>query len=212
MDQARQDAAEERLRLLAEEVRQCHRCQLRRSAQHVVFGEGNPRAALVFVGEGPGAEEDRLGRPFVGAAGQLLDKMLAAMGMTRFEHAYILNIVKCRPPGNRIPTEAERLACRPHLDAQMTLIDPIIVVLLGSTALQTLIDPAARISRWRGRWIVRDNRWFMPTYHPAALLRNPEWKRPVWADLKQVLDKYRALVDPNHESPYYPLPPRDIRS
>ena len=183
----------------------CHACGLRAGASQVVFGEGCAGARLVLIGEGPGAEEDRQGRPFVGAAGQLLDKMLAAVGMSRFEHVYILNVVKCRPPGNRAPAEDEADACRRHLDGQLAIIDPPIVVLLGATALKSLIDPNARITRMRGQWIERDGRWWMPTYHPAALLRNPEWKRPAWEDLKPVLDKYREVVNPLHESAYYPL-------
>ncbi|MBX5467745.1 MAG: uracil-DNA glycosylase [Firmicutes bacterium] len=183
----------------------CRRCELRAGAHGVVFGEGSPAARVVFCGEGPGAEEDRLLRPFVGAAGRLLDQMLAAMGFERFRDVYILNVVKCRPPQNRIPTEEEREQCRPNLLAQLRIINPVIIVLLGATAVQTLIDPAARITRVRGQWFERDGRWLMPTYHPAALLRNPAWKREAWEDLKRVLDKYRELVDPGHDTPYYPL-------
>ena len=185
-------------------VVQCRSCALRTGCSGVVFGEGAPTARLVFCGEGPGAEEDRLGRPFVGAAGQLLDKMLAACGWDRFQHAYILNVVKCRPPGNRTPTPEEREACRPNLDAQLRLLQPRIVVLLGATALQTLIDPGARITRMRGAWIQKDGVWYMPTYHPAALLRNPDLKKDAWADLKRVIDKYRELIDPAHYTAHYP--------
>lgn len=158
----------------------------------------------MFIGEGPGAEEDRLGRPFVGAAGKLLDQMLAAMGFGRDRNVYIANVVKCRPPGNRAPSEDERAACRPHLDAQMRIINPAIVVLLGATAVQTLADPEAKVTKIRGQWIVRNGTWMMPTFHPAALLRNPSWKRDSWEDLKRVIEKYRELVDPTHFSPYYP--------
>lgn len=193
---------------LSEVVRACRNCGLRQQARGVVFGEGAPTARIVFCGEGPGAEEDRLLRPFVGAAGKLLDQMLRAMGFDRFRNAYILNVVKCRPPGNRAPTEEERERCRPNLEAQLALIRPAIVVLLGATAIQAFIDPGARVSRVRGQWVVRDGRWLMPTYHPAALLRNPGWKREAWEDLKKVIDKYRELVDPAHDTPYYPLPKR----
>lgn len=186
-------------------VLQCGACALRSSAQQVVFGEGNPDARLVFIGEGPGAEEDRLGRPFVGAAGQLLDKMLGAMGMDRFEHVYILNVVKCRPPGNRAPLVEETGRCRRHLDGQLHILNPMIVVLLGNTALQSLLDPGLRVTRSRGQWVKRDGRWWIPTYHPAALLRAPELKRPVWEDLKRVVDKYREVIDPSHDTPHYPL-------
>jgi uracil-DNA glycosylase family 4 len=185
-------------------VSQCRRCGLRDGCSGVVFGEGNPAARLVLCGEGPGAEEDRLLRPFVGAAGQLLDRILAACGWDRFTHVYILNVVKCRPPGNRIPTPEERLACRPNLDAQLRILQPKIMVLLGATALQTLIDPGARITKMRGQWIEKDGVWYMPTYHPAALLRNPNLKKDAWSDFKQVIDKYRELIDPAHRSPHYP--------
>lgn len=184
-------------------VAECHSCGLRTTCSGVVFGEGNPAARLVLCGEGPGAEEDRLQRPFVGAAGQLLDKILAACGFDRFQHTYILNVVKCRPPGNRIPTEEERAACLPNLKAQLRILQPQIVVLMGATAVQTLLDPFARITRIRGTWQQRDDVWYMPTFHPAALLRNPTWKKDAWHDFKLVIDKYRELVDPAHKSPYY---------
>ncbi|PZN09388.1 MAG: uracil-DNA glycosylase [Bacillota bacterium] len=185
-------------------VKGCTRCRLRAGCRGVVFGDGNPRARVMLIGEGPGADEDRLGRPFVGRAGQLLDRILAACGFERQRHVYIANIVKCRPPGNRTPTPDERAACLPNLRAQMRLVNPVIVVLLGSTALQALIDPAARITRARGRWIEKDGVWYMPTYHPAALLRNPSLKREAWHDFKLVIDKYRELVDPDHYSPHHP--------
>jgi DNA polymerase len=194
------------LETMRPEVLGCRQCGLRHQASQVVFGEGSPTARLVFIGEGPGMEEDRQGRPFVGAAGQLLDKMLAAIGMTRFEHVYILNVVKCRPPGNRTPLPEEIASCYPHLQRQLDILDPLIVVLLGATPTRTLLDPQIRITQVRGQWVYRDNRWWMPTFHPAALLRRPEWKRGAWSDLKMVLDKYRQLVDPNHDSVYYPLP------
>lgn len=190
---------------LKPQVLACWSCRLRNGASQVVFGEGSPEARLAFVGEGPGGEEDRQGRPFVGPAGKLLDQMLTAMGMNRFEHVYILNVVKCRPPGNRAPDPEEAGRCRTHLDRQLEIIDPDIVVLLGSTAGREMLDPELRISKARGRWIFREGRWWMPTYHPAALLRNPSLKRAVWSDLKQVIDKYRELVDPAHHTPHYPV-------
>lgn len=189
---------------LEQVVKGCTACGLRAGCRGVVFGDGNPSARLMLIGEGPGADEDRLGRPFVGRAGQLLDRILAACGFDRQRHVYIANIVKCRPPGNRTPTPEERAACLPNLRAQMRLVQPVIVVLLGATALQALIDPAARISRARGQWIVRDGVWYMPTYHPAALLRNPALKRECWHDFKKVIDKYRELVDPAHVAPHHP--------
>lgn len=184
-------------------VQGCRACGLRAGCSGVVFGEGCSDAHLVCCGEGPGAEEDRLLRPFVGAAGQLLDKILAASGFGRTRNAYILNVVKCRPPGNRVPEPGERAACRPNLDAQLRIIKPQIVVLLGATALQTLINPDARITRLRGQWLQKDGVWYMPTYHPAALLRDPSKKKETWHDFKLVIDKYRELVDPGHVSPHY---------
>lgn len=186
-------------------VGQCRRCGLRGGCNGVVFGEGSPTAKLVLCGEGPGAEEDRLLRPFVGAAGQLLDKILAACGFDRFGHVYILNVVKCRPPGNRVPTPEEREACRPNLDAQLRILKPQIVVLMGATALQGLINPEARITRMRGQWIQQEGVWYMPTYHPAALLRTPSLKKDAWHDFKLVIDKYRELIDGQHDTPHYPL-------
>lgn len=189
---------------LQREVLGCQRCGLRAGCRQVVFGEGNPGARLLCIGEGPGGDEDIQGRPFVGKAGQLLDRIIAASGFRR-EDLYIANIVKCRPPGNRTPTPEERAACLPNLQAQLRLIRPQIIVLMGATALQAMIDPEARITRLRGQWLQRGDVWFMPTYHPAALLRNPEYKKPCWEDWKRVIDKYRELVDPRHHTPHYPV-------
>ena len=166
---------------LQEQVAGCTRCNLRAGCTRVVFGEGNPGARLMLIGEGPGADEDRMGRPFVGKAGQLLDKILEAAGLERFTHTYIANVVKCRPPGNRVPRPDEAARCLPWLYRQIELVSPGIIVLLGSTALQNLIDPAARITEMRGRWLVsKSGIKIMPTYHPAALLRDVSKKRPVW--------------------------------
>lgn len=179
---------------LRREVEGCARCPLAQGRTNVVFGEGNPHARLMLVGEGPGAEEDRLGRPFVGAAGQLLDRILAAAGITR-EEVYIANIVKCRPPGNRVPLRAEAEACLPWLERQIQLINPRIIVVLGSTALQYLVDPQARITVFRGRWVEKGGIRIMPTYHPAALLRDPTKKRDAWEDFKKIRDAYREIVN-----------------
>jgi len=187
---------------LKEKVLNCSQCKLRAGCQHVVFGEGNPEAKIMLIGEGPGQEEDRLGRPFVGRAGQLLDRILEVCGFERFTHTYIANIVKCRPPQNRIPLPDERAACLPYLRQQMEIIKPQILVLLGATALQGLIDPAAKITKMRGQWLDWNGYKVMPTYHPAALLRNPGLKREAWDDFKQVAAMYRELVDANHYSPY----------
>lgn len=187
---------------LEQMVRHCSRCGLRSGCSQVVFHDGVPSSKLMLVGEGPGQDEDRLGRPFVGKAGQLLDKILQAAGFDRTRDVYIANVVKCRPPGNRAPTPEEREACWPNLRAQIRLVQPQIIVLLGATALQALIDPRAGITRLRGQWIEREGIWYMPTFHPAALLRDPEKKRPVWEDMKQVVRKYRELVDPAHPCQY----------
>jgi DNA polymerase len=173
---------------LLSDIATCERCRLCQGRTQTVPGEGNPRARLLLIGEGPGREEDRLGRPFVGAAGQLLEKMLAAIGLTR-DDVYIANVVKCRPPENRTPEADEIAACLPHLRAQTALIRPRVIVLLGATALRAVVGDSARITRDRGKWMERKGVWMMPTFHPAALLRDEGKKRPVWEDLKLVRDK-----------------------
>jgi DNA polymerase len=177
---------------LAAEAADCSRCVLRNSASQVVFGQGNPRAALMFIGEGPGAEEDKQGQAFVGAAGQLLDKILAAIDLSR-EEVYIANIVKCRPPENRTPNAKEAANCLPYLTQQIALIQPKIIVCLGSVAAQTLIDPHQKISQMRGTWHVKNGIRYIATFHPAALLRDPSRKRPVWEDMKKVRDAYQKI-------------------
>lgn len=193
---------EEAIQQLKDRVLICHRCALREGCSQVVFGEGSLKGGLMVIGEGPGQDEDRLGRPFVGRAGQLLDKILESGGFSRMEQVYIGNIVKCRPPGNRVPLPEERASCMPFLMEQIAIVDPKIIVLLGATALQGLIDPQAKIGVSRGKWLEWEGRWVMPTYHPAALLRNPSLKRVVWEDIKQVVGKYRELVNPSHQSEY----------
>ena len=168
----------------------CRRCALREGCRGVVFGEGNPAAKLMLIGEGPGADEDLLGRPFVGKAGLLLDKILAAVDLERFRDAYIANVVKCRPPGNRAPRPEEAENCLPWLYRQMELISPKVIVLLGATALQNLIEPKAKITQMRGQWLTsKSGIRIMPTYHPAALLRDASKKRPVWEDFQQIRDE-----------------------
>jgi DNA polymerase len=191
------------LRGLEDEVAGCQRCGLRAGCQRVVFGEGVPGKGLMVVGEGPGQEEDKSGRPFVGRAGRLLDLILESGGFSRTENTYVANIVKCRPPGNRVPLPEERAACMPYLLEQIRLVEPKIVILLGATALQGLIDPKGKIGACRGQWQTWRQIAVMPTYHPAALLRNPGLKLTVWEDLKLVIDRYRELVAPGHSSPYY---------
>lgn len=182
-------------------VADCTRCGLHEGRTNAVFGMGNPYADIMVIGEGPGRDEDLQGLPFVGKSGQLLDKILEACGFSREEHVYIANIVKCRPPANRDPEPEERLACLPWLYYQISYIKPQIIVLLGGTALKGLIDPEAKITKVRGQWMEWDDFLVMPTYHPSALLRNPELKKEAWEDFKQVVRKYRELVDPDHHAP-----------
>jgi DNA polymerase len=185
------DAGERRrqLKLLADEVATCTRCPLHEARQQTVFERGSPEAELVFVGEGPGAQEDAQGLPFVGPAGQLLDKMIAAMGYQP-DDVYICNIVKCRPPRNRKPTEDEIAACTPYLRRQLELVQPRVMVALGATGVQGLLGTTTGITRLRGTWkLYRGRVPLMPTFHPAYLLRSPEKKRDVWSDLKEVMSK-----------------------
>jgi uracil-DNA glycosylase family 4 len=155
-----------------------------------VFGVGNPKARLIFVGEGPGADEDRIGEPFVGRAGQLLNVMLPSIGMRR-EDVYIANIVKCRPPGNRDPQPDEAATCMPFLKRQIELIKPSVIVLLGRIAARFLLGTTAPISSYRGRWTVWHGYDVLPTYHTAYLLRNPIAKRESWSDLKKLKQRLR---------------------
>ncbi len=174
---------------IAGQIRVCTACPLHASRKNTVPGEGNPnRPDILFVGEGPGADEDAQGRPFVGAAGQLLDKMIAGMGYKR-EEVFIANIVKCRPPGNRVPLPEEMNACVPYLKAQIALIKPKIIVALGKTAVQGLLREKVAITKFRGTWCKYEGIDLMPTYHPSFLLRSPSHKGEAWADLKTVLAK-----------------------
>ncbi len=177
------------------ELGDCQRCKLAPSRQNIVYGVGNPNAALVFVGEAPGAEEDKQGEPFVGAAGQLLTKMIEAMGFGR-DDVYICNILKCRPPGNRNPEPDEVLACEPFLKKQLAALDPKIIVCLGKFAAQCLLKSDMAISRLRGEWKRYEGIRLMPTFHPAYLLRNPPAKKEVWADLKLVMAELDRLGIP----------------
>ncbi|MHB1315587.1 MAG: uracil-DNA glycosylase [Christensenellales bacterium] len=173
---------------LYQSINQCHSCKLCETRLHTVPGEGDHKARLLFVGEGPGEKEDEQGRPFVGKAGMLLDKMITAIGMQR-QDVYIANIVKCRPPNNRVPGEEEALACLPYLRAQTALIHPRVIVCLGATAARYIIDPSVRITRDRGEWTERKGYYLMATYHPAALLRDPSKKREAWEDFQKIRDK-----------------------
>ncbi len=185
---------------LEEEVLQCRKCSLALTRHHVIFGEGNPHAPVFLIGEAPGREEDMNGRPFVGRSGQLLDKILAACGFTRQQHVYISNIIKCRPPGNRVPAPRERADCLPFLLQQIDIIQPSMLVLLGSTALKSLLGPEQCITRTRGTWMEWNGHLTIPVYHPSALLRNPALKRDTWEDFKKIVFKYRELIDPSHYS------------
>jgi DNA polymerase len=169
-----------------EDLGDCTRCRLHKQRHKIVFGAGNPRAELVFVGEGPGHDEDIQGLPFVGRAGKLLTQMIEAMGLKR-EDVYICNVVKCRPPENRRPEDDEVAACSPYLFRQLDVIAPKAIVCLGATAAQSLLNTKDSISRFRGNWLDYRNTKLMATYHPAYLLRNPAAKGEVWKDLQKVM-------------------------
>jgi uracil-DNA glycosylase family 4 len=168
------------------ELGECRRCKLAKGRTTLVFGVGNPRAEILFVGEGPGADEDLQGEPFVGRAGQLLTKMIEAMGFSRDE-VYIANVVKCRPPNNRDPEPDEIAACEPFLKAQIAAVQPKVIVALGRFAVQTLLRDPTPITRQRGAWRDYEGVRLMPTFHPAYLLRNPPEKAKAWEDLKAVV-------------------------
>lgn len=188
-----------------EEVREvlgeCTRCKLAKLGRtNVVFGVGNPAADVMFIGEGPGADEDRQGEPFVGKAGQLLTKIIeGGMGLSRAD-VYIANIVKCRPPQNRDPEPDEVETCRPFVEAQIRLIQPKVIVTLGRYASQTLLGTTTSMTQLRGKWQEYDGIAVMPTFHPAYLLRNPAGKRPVWEDIQEVLKFLGRSIPPRGSS------------
>ncbi len=175
-----------------EELGDCRRCKLHSTRTQIVFGSGNPQAKLVFVGEGPGRDEDLQGQPFVGLAGQLLTKIIQAIQLTRQE-VYIANIIKCRPPGNRNPEPDEIGACEPFLMKQLEAIRPKLICALGTFAAQTLLKTDEKISLLRGRFHPYHGILLMPTYHPAFLLRNPNYKRDVWEDMKKIKKEYEQV-------------------
>jgi DNA polymerase len=183
-------AKQTRLDAVRAEIGDCRRCTLCEKRSHIVFGEGSPDARVVFVGEGPGEEEDRSGRPFVGRAGELLTKMIEAVGWRR-EDVYICNIVKCRPPGNRDPLPLEVSTCEPFLAAQLRAIEPAAIVTLGKPAISALLGRVVPITKIRGRWLEWQGVPVMPTYHPAYLLRNytRETRQAVWDDLRAVRER-----------------------
>jgi DNA polymerase len=167
----------------------CRRCKLCHGRSTIVFGAGHPRARLMFVGEGPGQEEDRAGEPFVGAAGHLLNRIIEAIALRR-EDVYIANVVKCRPPGNRLPEPDEIAACLPFLRRQIAAIRPLFICTLGGCAAQTLLETSEAVSRLRGRFFDFEGIRLLPTFHPAYLLRNPEKKREVWEDMKLLMKEF----------------------
>ncbi len=169
-------------------VGDCTRCKLHQGRQHIVFGVGDPQARLMFVGEGPGANEDRLGEPFVGRAGELLDRIIAATGMRR-DDVYIANIVKCRPPGNRDPEADEVEQCEPFLHEQIRIVAPEVIVALGRVAANTLLRTDQALGKLRGQWHRYEGVALRATYHPAALLRNPDLKRACWDDVLEVMGR-----------------------
>ena len=173
---------------LKKSIAECKKCRLCTNRTNIVLGEGNINAKIMFIGEGPGADEDKQGVPFVGTAGQLMNKAFQALGINR-EEIYIANIVKCRPPSNRVPEEDEAQACLNYLRNQVVLIKPEIIVLLGSTALKTILGKEYGITAVRGKWMEKNGIKYMPTWHPAALLRDENKKIEFWQDLKE-LKKY----------------------
>lgn len=178
--------------LFDSQVAACGLCPLCQGIHHKVPGQGDRQAPLMLIGEGPGQVEDEEGLAFVGPAGQLLTKMLAAISLPR-DRVYICNIVKCRPPNNRVPEPAEAEACKLHLRMQFALVRPKVIVLLGSTAAKNTLGQEIRITRDRGRWFQRKGVWMMPTYHPSALLRDPAQKREAWEDMLSLRDKLMEL-------------------
>lgn len=185
---------------LAEAVAAFEGCPLKRTATNLVFADGNPEARVMLVGEAPGADEDRMGKPFVGVSGQLLDRMLAGVGLDR-RSTYITNVIFWRPPGNRSPTAAEIAACLPFVERHIELVSPEVLVVLGAVAAQTLLARSDGISRLRGRWFEYESSGMvrpvptMATYHPAYLLRQPSQKRAAWRDWLSILERLKNNTD-----------------
>ena len=177
---------------LEESIENCNKCKLCKTRLNIVFGTGNKNADLMLIGEGPGGDEDKQGIPFVGKAGQLMNKAFEGLGIER-ENLYIANIVKCRPPANRVPEDDEVVACLNYLRNQVILVKPKIIVLLGSTALRNICGKDYSITSARGKWIEKKGILYMPTWHPAALLRDENKKIEFWRDLKQVIIKYDEI-------------------
>ena len=172
---------------LEKSVINCKKCKLYSNRSNIVFGVGNREADIMFIGEGPGADEDREGEPFVGKAGKLMNEAFKGIGINR-EEVYIANIVKCRPPQNRVPEDDEANACLNYLRNQVILVKPKIIVLLGNTALKNILGNEYSITNMRGKWVEKKGIMYMPTWHPAALLRDENKKIEFWQDLKKVVD------------------------
>ena len=179
---------------LEADANQCRKCKLCQNRTNVVFGTGNKQADLMFIGEGPGADEDKQGIPFVGRAGKLMNMAFEAIGLKR-EEVYIANIVKCRPPGNRNPEHDEAIACMDYLRWQVMLVKPKIIVLLGSIALKNILGEEYKITASRGKWFEKNGILYLPTWHPAALLRDEAKKIDFWKDLKSLNEKITDLAE-----------------
>ena len=177
---------------LEESIKNCEKCKLCKTRKNIVFGSGNRVANIMFIGEGPGADEDEMGMPFVGKAGKLMDKAFEGVGIDR-EKVYIANIVKCRPPQNRVPEKDEASACIDYLRNQVMLIKPKIIVLLGSTALKNILGEEYSITKVRGNLITKKDIIYIPTFHPAALLRDETKKIDFWKDLEEVVNEAKKL-------------------
>lgn len=173
-------------------IKNCQKCKLHKNRTNLVFGMGNKNADIMLIGEGPGADEDKQGLPFVGKAGQLMNKAFEGLSIER-DKLYIANIVKCRPPSNRVPEEDEADACLDYLRNQVILVNPQIIVLMGSTALKNILGKEYGITAIRGKWVERKNIWYMPTWHPAALLRDDTKKIDFWKDFKEVKNKANEM-------------------
>ncbi len=179
---------------LEEEIKDCKKCKLCQNRTNIVLGTGDRNADIMFIGEGPGADEDREGEPFVGKAGKLMNEALIGLGIKR-DKLYIANIVKCRPPGNRNPEADETIACMDYLRSQVMLVKPKVIVLLGSVALKNILGEEYQITASRGKWVEKKGIRYMPTWHPAALLRDEAKKIEFWNDLKEVRDWKLEIIN-----------------
>ncbi|MBI5179911.1 MAG: uracil-DNA glycosylase [Nitrospirae bacterium] len=190
---ANNDAKPKTLEDVRKMIGDCKQCGLHKKRKNIVFGSGNEKAEIVFVGEAPGGDEDIQGKPFVGKAGQLLTKIIEAMGLKR-EDVYIANIIKCRPPNNRNPLEDEISACEPFLKEQLRIINPMIICALGTFAAQTLLKTKEKITSLRGKFYTYEGIKLMPTFHPAYLLRNPNDKKYTWEDVQKIMAEHKRLI------------------